>query len=204
MRVQTSRESSTSPPLSAEARAPRPIIGWAVVGALFLAVEAISIGGWILRGEATPTSTGADPVPTYTVVAIRLWEAAGIVGMAVMIYRLLYRPWRREGRLSTSGLFLIGAGLCYWQDPLLNYSQNWFSYNSAFVNLGSWTSSVPGALAPRSHLMPEPLLWAGSTYITGGMGWMVGLGVGYAPAPSPPAVDHTGCSCSAWRSGCCS
>ena len=34
--------------------------------------------------------------------------------------------------------------LMYFQDPLGNYSGEWYVYNSYLPNLGSWTTSVPG------------------------------------------------------------
>jgi len=53
------------------------------------------------------------------------------------------------------GVCLSGGG------PLCTYFQPFVTYNSVFLNAGSWTSSIPGWLSPNGHMLPEPLLWTG-------------------------------------------
>ena len=40
----------------------------------------------------------------------------------------------------------------------MNYIKVQTGYNSYYVNLGNWTSDVPGWLSPNAHLLPEGLL----------------------------------------------
>jgi hypothetical protein len=85
--------------------------------------------------------------------------------MLGMIYVFLIRQRRREHRLTLDGMFIITFLLLYWQDPLVNYSQNWATFNSGLVNLGSWGPHVPRWIAPRSNLFAEPVLWAWPSYL---------------------------------------
>lgn len=49
------------------------------------------------------------------------------LGVGVIVYYLIVRPWRRERRLTLDGMLVIGFASIYWQDPLANYTQNWFT-----------------------------------------------------------------------------
>lgn len=141
---------------------------WAALGAAFVALQIYVLIYWIARGHATPTSTGADDatMPGYTRTAIHIFDVALPLLAVATIYWFLIRPWRRDGHMTTGGMVIVAwLSLYLLQDPLLNYSQTWFLYNSEFVNLGSWTSSVPGWLSPNGHLLPEPLLTWGAGYI---------------------------------------
>src|SRR6185312_7624816 len=46
------------------ARQSRPVVVWASIGAIFVAMEIYSFASWILSGRATPTPTGVTPVST--------------------------------------------------------------------------------------------------------------------------------------------
>jgi hypothetical protein len=142
---------------TAEEKKIRPVLVWAVIGALFLAFIAWVMVRWIASGP-TATHTGVTPVPTRMVVLARVFEVVAVLSVAFMGYRLIYRPWRRDGQLSPDGLMCLAALTLFWQDPMYNYGKLTFSYNSVYVNLGSWAGSVPGSLTPNVNLQPEPLI----------------------------------------------
>jgi hypothetical protein len=100
------------------------------------------------------------------------WTVGGLLAVVFFAYWFVVRPMRRDGRLSTDSLLCIGFALIWWQDPLLNYSGSWFTYNSYLFNMGSWTNQVPGWLAPGSpgHLVAEPLLWTPAVYVYAAFG----------------------------------
>lgn len=143
----------------------KPVVFWAAVGGAFLVLEAYVMGSWILSGDATPTPRGETPIPTYMVAAARGMEIFGVIAFVLFAYFFVVRPWRREGRITQDGLFCIAFTTLYWQDPLVNYYQTWFTYNTAFINLGSWVEHVPGWMSPRGRLLPEPILAFGTTYL---------------------------------------
>src|SRR6266404_3027247 len=142
------------PPDAVEPRRATPVKWWAAIGASVLAVQAYTLTHWVVSGQATPTPTGSTAVPTWMLVSIRTFEAFSVVMAIAFAYFFLWRPWRREHRLTLDGMFMIIFLQMYFlQDPIYNYFHNSFSYSSVTVNLGSWTSSIPGWTSPRGHLM---------------------------------------------------
>lgn len=94
------------------------------------------------------------------------WQVAGILVTIVLLYVVLVRPWRRDGRPSTDGLMAIACLLLVFQDPWSSYVQHWFTYNSSLPNMGSWVNEIPGWLAfgaPGRQVL-EPLLWSPFMY----------------------------------------
>ena len=146
------------------ARGTQPIAVWALLGIAVIAVQAYVYGSWILSGDATPTPHGATPVPRWMTLSARGWEGASLIILVVILYRLVIRPWRREGQPRLDGILFIGFLSLYWQDPIVDYVQPWFTYNTAFVNFGSWAPHIPGWVSPNMHRLPEPLLFIGPMY----------------------------------------
>ena len=157
-------------PPELEPRPVNPVKIWAATGAGFIALQGYVYSAWILSGDAVRTPTGPTPVPGYMRWSAHASEVI-VVGLVIFFgYGFLVRPWRRERRVTLDGLLYLAFFTLYWADPLLNYGQTWATYNSVFFNLGSWTMHIPGWIAPRNNLFPEPLLWAGGLYPT----WMFG------------------------------
>lgn len=153
-------------------RQARPIVWWAVLGAVFLAVQFYALSTWILSGNATPTPDGPTPIPGWMTVLARVLEVGSLSAWAACFYAFVIRPWRRQGRLSADGLFALVFCLIWWQDPMLNYFQTWFTYNTAFVNFGAWTQHMPGWLSPQGHKLAEPILFGPPAYL-----WVIFGGV---------------------------
>ena len=143
----------------------RPVKLWAVVGVLFLIVEAIAIGGWLTSDGFTRTPAGPDPLPGYMNFFVRFWEIGGLFFGAIFLYFFMIRPWRREGHITLDGLLCIVFISAYWQDTLDNFFQPWFVYNSAFLNFGAWDPYILGWLSPNSGVMPEPIVWDMPLYL---------------------------------------
>ena len=149
-----------------QSRKAKPVKWWASAGCLFAGVTVWSWAWWIGSGDAHPAPKGPTPIPTSQLISARFWEVVCVVGAATMAYHFLVKPWRRERRFTLDGMLLL-SWLLVWalQDPMLNYFTNNFHYSAVFINLGSWTSHIPGWIAPRSHLMGEPLLFVGGVYM---------------------------------------
>jgi hypothetical protein len=143
----------------------KPIKAWACLGAFFVALEIYIFAAWIISGNAKRTPTGPTQVPTWMKTVGDIWQAGGIVVCAIFIYFIVVRSWRKVGHITLDGILVFVFLSLYWQDPLPNYLNNWLTYNPMFVNFGSWASDVPGWVAPRSHLFPEPILLFGPIYI---------------------------------------
>jgi hypothetical protein len=141
-----------------ELRRLQPVKIWAVLGAGFVVLQIYVFSAWILSGDATPTPNGPTPIPAWMKFAARAWEAGWMVGVVLAAYLIVFRPWRRDGRPSADGILVIAFSSLYWQDPLINYSQTVYTYNTAFVNFGAWSRHIPGWISPRGNLLPEPVL----------------------------------------------
>jgi len=104
-----------------------------------------------------PTGTKAWALSIQT-ISILLF-----LGTAIHVVR----QCRRRHTLTFDAVLVAAWLLSWWQDPILNYLRPVFFYNAYLVNLGSWTSRIPGWQSPNGHLLAEPL-FAGSIY-----GWML-------------------------------
>ena len=133
---------------------------WAWVGAAFVVLNLWLLGSWLLGGHFHPVPTGVDPVPLWMTIVAHSIEVITLVVFAVTAYVFAYRPWRRDGYISTDGMFVIALVTIYWQNTLSNYTTQVTFLSSAFTNFGSWYSYVPGWVSPNMDRMPEaPLAW---------------------------------------------
>jgi hypothetical protein len=142
----------------------RPVVWWAAIGALSLAVGVFATVSWVLSSDFKTTGTGSTPVPDFmrwTAIAL---QAIGPVVMAIVVYRVIIRPWCRDGQLSLNGAFAVACMALYWQEPLANYAGPIFAYNSVYFNWGSWTSKIPGWISANAHLNPQTPLFGGIWY----------------------------------------
>ena len=168
--LESASAAPTAPPTDwAGEPPPKPVVGWAVAGACFLAIEMWIISRWILAGDAYSPPSGPTHVPSFTVVCVRCVEVVGLLGAVVIVYFCLYRPWKRTRRVSLDGWLIIVFVLLWWQDPLQNYFQIHVTYSSVFYSLGSWTPQVPGWVSPNTRNIAVPLAW-GPAYIWLGLG----------------------------------
>ena len=134
---------------------------------LFLGLLLYAWLSWLLGGDAHPTSTGIDPVPTWQKITARSWEILFAGWALVAIYLFLIRPWRQGKGLMLDGMILV-AWFTVWalQDPWLSYAQGWFSYNAEFVDLGCPQCHVPGWMDNGvQENLPEPLLFMAGMYV---------------------------------------
>lgn len=156
---------SGAAPRPEKPRALRPVLGWAALGAAVLLLDLYVFGSWVVFDHPTATPAGADPVPTYMVVAARIADVVSVPALVAFVWFFLVRPWRRAGHLTLDGMFVIAYLTMYWLDPLPNYTQWWITYNAAMVNWGAWGERVPGWSAPNGHLFPEPIVFFLPTYV---------------------------------------
>jgi hypothetical protein len=91
----------------------------------------------------------------------------GILATGYCLWRFLLKPWIRERRLGSDGKLLIACiAMAVPHDIMLAYTSPSFSYNSHYLNAGSWMGQVPGVQTPNANLMPEPLV-----LVLPGYGW---------------------------------
>ena len=159
-----------------------PIRVWAAVGGVILAFQTYVIVRWVTGPYFTRVHTGPTPMPHWMQTVQTVMMLAGFPLAALVLYFFLIRPLRRERRITTDAKLMLVWLLLYFQDPLGNYSGEWYVYNSYLPNLGSWTTSVPGWMpaAKPGAMSPEPALWIGPSYLyvlflgTVAGGWLMG------------------------------
>ncbi len=157
----------------AETRRVKPVKWWAAVGGACVALQVWVFAAWILSGDATPTKPGPSPMPTWMLVSVRAQEAAGVIAAIAVGYFVLIRPWRRAGHITLDGMLVLCFLGIWWQDPMINYSQAAGTYNAHLLNFGSWTTKIPGWLSPNGQLLPEPVIWTTTAYMTAVFGAVV-------------------------------
>jgi hypothetical protein len=143
----------------AAARAAPAVVGWAWLGAALMAFIIYVLATWVLTGRAVPTDPGPDPLPEVQRQFIFWVQIVAMVLGLVAAWVFVVRGWRREGRLTTTGMLYIAWLTLFFQDPMMNYTSATVLYNAHMVNLGTWTlGSTPGWTSPNGNNLPEPLL----------------------------------------------
>ena len=148
-----------------------PIKWWAVCGAACLIVQLWIYGAWLTSGDLKRTPTGPTPVPEFSKISIQVVEVVGVPALLAFLYFLVVRPWVRQGKPSFNGLLCLAFFTIIWQDPLLNYSQIHFTYNSYATQFGSWAGHIPGFGPHDGSSYPQPLFFSFCGYIY----WILGI-----------------------------
>jgi hypothetical protein len=142
----------TSPPPRSVRPRPVPIDGsrraavqwWAYIGAAFLIFWAYVLIRWVTGPYLHHVSSGPDSPPLYMKIALDTWQIASVPIVAILVWRLLIRPWRRDGAVSFDGLVIPAALVMALQDPLSDYTGQVYNYNAYLVNIGSYVNDIPG------------------------------------------------------------
>lgn len=135
------------------------VVRWAVAGGLIVAMMAFVFARWFLSGRAIPTDPGPDPISLVELRFIFWVQIVAIVMGIVAFLGFVILPWRRQGRMTTTGMLYVCWLTLFFQDPMMSYSSAALFYNSHMVNLGSWTlGAMPGWMSPNGNNLPEPLL----------------------------------------------
>jgi hypothetical protein len=162
----------TSPPITTrvavdehQQRKASPIVGLAFVGAFFVALASYVFASWIINGDATPNTFGRDQAPLRMKVTAYALEPLFALSTLWVLWHYLIKPWRATRQLTTDGMLIIAMIPLIFQDCLSNWLRSaYFTYNTTWVNLGSWTASTPGWISPNGQKLPEPLLYSVPSY----------------------------------------
>jgi hypothetical protein len=156
------------PQAPATAPAPPPVKYWAAAGAILLAAEWIVLFKWVTGPNFERVSSGPDSPPGWMKTEMVSIEVIATLATIFTLYWFLVRPWRRERRVTTDGLLCIAFLTISFFDPLSNFAQNWFTYNSYLVNFGSVMTEIPGVTAFHEAGANEafPLLIVPTAYVT--------------------------------------
>ena len=152
-------ENSASPGQWPQQRTARPVMWWAGLGVACAALTAYCWIHWAATGSIEPERNLTDQ-PDWRVALARGSEIGLVLASLVVALVYLIAPWRREGRLTRDGMFVIGFFFLYMlQDPWLNYMGPLFTFNPVFVNVGCPQCHVPGFTTDRTLAEPIILIW---------------------------------------------
>ncbi len=150
---------------SAAKKKVRPVKIWATLGAIFVLLQIYLYTRWIFSDEFERTPVGPDEVPGWMKALLNIWQYGGLALALAIIYWVVYRPWRRDGRMSAEGLVCLGFLTVFWQNSLISWFQWNLTWNSYFINFGGWEMGIPGWVAPHSNKTAEPILALPPMYI---------------------------------------
>jgi len=136
----------------------RPVIAWAAAGAVLIVFEIVVLGLWVFGPNFKSTPPGPDQISSGHQILFTVLQIAVPVAAAVALYFWVFRPWRREGRLTTDGMLTLSAGMVFFWDMSMNYTSVSLLYNSHLVNRGAWANgSWPGWVSPNANRLPESI-----------------------------------------------
>jgi hypothetical protein len=152
----------------------KPVHVFAVLGALFLLVEAYVLLRWVTGPYFKTVPSGPSVPPTGMKIVQNAVQVAGPLAALAFIWCCLVRPWRRERRVTFDGLFCIASLTSAYQDPFSDYFGHWFTYSSYLYNKGSWVGVLPGwGFAKPGQTVAYPLLVVPPAYIWVFLGLMM-------------------------------
>jgi hypothetical protein len=122
----------------------QPVEIWAAVGLVLLLVEAYLVAKWVSGPSWRSVPSGPSDPPSWMKSVLNFWQVAGMVLAAAVVYWAVVKPLRKGRGLTFDGLLCVAFLISSPYDPLSNYLNNWFTYNSYLVNRGSLLNVIPG------------------------------------------------------------
>jgi Spirocyclase AveC-like len=166
MTVQTSVAATVAPrPMPLTGTPAHPVKFFALLGVIIAAVFANTLFQWITGPYFKPSPVGPDPIPDWALTLIRFSEVFCGVLILVFLWVLLIKPWIRDKRMPWDGMLMLCLFTMWVQDSMCNYFNFTFSYNAYWINMGSWSSYLPGWQSPRGSNLPEPFFLMGGIYL---------------------------------------
>jgi Spirocyclase AveC-like len=142
---------------------------WVTHGALWFALICYCWTAWVVSGNFKPNTLGRGQEPQWYAIFIHGVEVFALIVTAVILWVFVIRPKIRTGRFSFDGLFVLGCGLMFFQEPWINWTSYQFLYNTTAINFGSWLNFTPGWSSPNAQIMPV------STWVITGYFWLVAI-----------------------------
>jgi Spirocyclase AveC-like len=148
------------------ARREGAIIGWSIVGLVWVALCVVVWGRWISSSEFSPAPIlGPDVMGDSTLMALRVLEVISVLVLLACAWGFLIKPWVTKHQFTIEGKMLIGGVFAFLTDCTLNVHHYLFAFNSNSINMGSWSKFMPFYTGVTSSRYGEALLWGGPMYI---------------------------------------
>ena len=143
----------------------RPVVLWAIFGAVFTCFSISVLGAWLFSAEAfvAVPITAADNMPGHTLMWLRGLEGLSVAVALLGLYAYLLKPWLNTGQAPLAGLLLVGALITYVLDTTINFSDYHMAWNKHSFNRGTWAAYFPGHTGPTQYA--EAWLWGPPMYM---------------------------------------
>jgi hypothetical protein len=140
---------------------------WALAGLFWCILVGQAAIRWVLSDEQFSPApiVGPDEIGDGRLVALRIFEGLSTLVLVWFAWYCVIRPWRRTGRLSLDGKFVIGGLCACWADAFLNIHSYLFAWNGNNVDMGVWSSFLPFHSEEASSRYAESLLWGPPMYV---------------------------------------
>tara|TARA_B110000503_G_scaffold137317_1_gene221319 strand:+ start:1072 stop:2133 length:1062 start_codon:yes stop_codon:yes gene_type:complete len=136
----------------------RPVVAWAMLGALLFVFEWFVLGSWVFGSNFVPTDPGLDEITRLQEVYFLVLQIAVPLVCFICLYVWVLVPWRRDGHLNSDALLALAAAMIFFWDMCMNYTSVQLLYNSNMINFGAWANDAwPSWTSPNAHLLPEPI-----------------------------------------------
>lgn len=142
-----------------------PVKFFALAGVIIACIFASVLFQWVTGPYFKPSPLGADPIESWKLTLIRVSEVFCFFWILLFLWMLLIKPWIRDKKISWDGMLMLCLFTMWVQDPMCNYFNFTFMYNAHWVNMGSWSSYLPGWQSPRGSNLPEPFFLMGGIYL---------------------------------------
>jgi Spirocyclase AveC-like len=139
---------------------------WAAIAIIWLVVAVQALARWVFSPDFGPAPLrGPDRMSTWNMLGLHVFEGLSLVVLVCMVWFCVVVPWRRTGRLSLDGKFVIGGLAAFVADAFLNSNTYLFAWNAHNVNVGVWTAFLPFHNVDTSSRYAESLLWGPPMYV---------------------------------------
>ena len=140
---------------------------WALLGAIGLVASGEVWIRWISSStEFRPAPIlGPDVYDHWRLVLLRGTEVASGAVLLLLVWLMIVRPLRRDGRIGIDGRIALGCLIGCITDGVLNMFQYIFAWNAHSVNLGSWSAFLPLHGSGAHSRYAEALIWGIPMYM---------------------------------------
>lgn len=148
-----------------------PVVVWAGLGILSIAVMVWILGRWIIHGGLHSASASGYQISTENKVIS--WAAQVVIVVVVLTCGwFLFRASRKQGRMTFYSLLFVGYGTTFWMDPIFNWGHLRFTQNRYALNVATWGPYIPGWHSDYSGGQVESLITGGGLAYLLGFLWI--------------------------------
>ncbi|MFD7090716.1 spirocyclase AveC family protein [Streptomyces sp. NPDC059896] len=124
-----------------------PVMAWAILGLLFLVVQAFIFGHWLMESDISPAPYVGHEIATSR--RVYSWVHQAVMSVAFLgIAAYFLHHCRKNRKVTFMAAVYVGWIFTFWQDPIAYYRTKVAILNHSFINVSTWGPSIPGFHGP--------------------------------------------------------